>query len=331
MDVPYYPCSPIYSLNALSRLLGEPLDVLTRIAINSDNLYRYVPQKKKDGTPRPTYDAHEPLKKIQKKIASRILNRIAYPQYLHGGVKDSKSSRSIYTNCAQHLGKKLIILMDIEDFYPSISKEYVFSSFNKCLGFSSEVSLLLSTLLTRKDKVPQGACTSSHLANLVFWDVESSVYACLKEKGFTYTRFADDITISTNIAQENKLIGAAVSRVVSMLARKGCRLKRTKFHVRRRGQAIVKGDKCTPITITGLSAFNQTKPTITQSERNKIRSSVKKIEIRAHAGDSWSDLVPLFNRAMGRVGRLISCRHPEGDRLKRRLQLVKTYFESAVV
>ncbi|MBK3929590.1 hypothetical protein GFL01_08295 [Pseudomonas stutzeri] len=236
MDFPSYPCSPIYSLNALSRLLGEPLDVLTRIALKSDSLYRHVPQRKKDGTPRPTYDAHEPLKKIQKKIASRILNRIIYPQYLHGGVKDLKSPRSIYTNCAPHLGKNLIILMDIENFYPSISREHVFSIFNKCLGFSSDVSLLLSTLLTRNNQVPQGACTSSHLANLVFWDLESTTFSYLEENEFTYTRFADDITISTDANKDKKQTGEAVSKVIAMLARKGCRLKRTKFHIRRRGQ-----------------------------------------------------------------------------------------------
>ncbi|HEY1027857.1 MAG TPA: reverse transcriptase family protein [Pseudomonas sp.] len=327
MELPKYPNAPIYSINSLSRMLSEPPSVLQKLSAKADTLYRSVPQKKKDGSPRETFDAYEPLKSIQKKIALRLLNKTKYPSYLHGGVRDSSSPRSIYSNSRPHLGSCHIILLDIKDFYPSITKSHVTNIFQNFFGFSSDVSDILSRLLTKDGRVPQGACTSSHLANLIFWDVEPQLVHDLQANGFNYTRFADDITISSASNRDNKTTGEVVSKVISMLKSKNCYLKRSKFHIRSRGQSITgKDGEKFPLTITGLSIYNKSKPSISQHDRNNIRSSVKEIEVKTHEGATWSEIAPLYNRAMGRVGRLISCGHPEGTRLKNRLRMVKNCF-----
>lgn len=324
----HYPCSPIYSVSALSKMLGEHPANLKRLALKSDVLYRSVPQIKKNGELRETFDAYESLKKVQKKIAALILNRVQYPDYLHGGIRDRKSPRSIYSNTKLHLGNSGVILMDVENFYPSITFDQVFFIFTKFFGFGGDVSLLLAKLLTKHGRVPQGACTSSHLSNLIFWDVEPKLHSWLTQHSFVYSRFADDITISSKESFDNSVASEVVSKVIGMLASKGCKLKRSKFHVRIRGHSLSQKDSQFPLTVTGLSVFNKDKPSITQSDRNKIRSAVKKIEVLAHSGCEWPQLQASYNKAMGQVGRLIACNHREGARLKNRLGVVKSYYDS---
>jgi hypothetical protein len=197
MNAPRYPYKPIHSLKALSLALGEPAELLMSLAKRSSNLYRHVPQTKKDGSVRHTYDAYEPLKSIQRKIVDKFLARVLYPDYLHGGIKDSNARRSIYSNARMHGKARTILLQDIKDFFPSISVLHVKQIFTGLFGFSDDVSQVLALLTTRSGVVPQGASTSGYLANLVFWDIEPALVTCLRTRGLTYSRFADDITISS--------------------------------------------------------------------------------------------------------------------------------------
>ncbi|MBC3422317.1 reverse transcriptase family protein [Pseudomonas sp. RW3S2] len=324
MDALHYPHSPIYSVSALARALGEPTERLIALAKRGSRLYRYVPQTKKDGkTPRHTYDAHEPLKTIQRKIVDRILSKISYPCYLQGGIKDVHAPRSIYANARVHAGSKSIILQDIADFFPSITVAHVRQVFSKLLGFSDEVSELLADLVTREGQVPQGASTSSYLANLVFWDIEPALAERFNAKGLRYSRFADDITVSSKTDMPQEVATLVIGSVTWMLGQKGCRPKRSKLHVRKRGQALISGDKVDAVTITGL-VVDGSSPSLPKKERMAIRTAVKQLEDSAR---DWVGGPPLemqkdIQRLMGRIGRLIACGHPEGLRLKARVRLV---------
>lgn len=327
MEIPRYSCKPIHGIRSLALALGESEALLRRIAQKADRMYRYVPQLKKNGEPRHTWDAHEPLKTVQRKIVDRILSRVEYPSYLHGGIKDKNAPRSIFSNAAVHAGAKHIVLQDIADFYPSISVQHVYRIFRGVFGFGHEVAVLLASLTTLAGNVPQGASTSSYLANLVFWDIEPAIVEKLSKQGYRYSRFADDITISTMQPQNALQAGALISTVTGMLASKGCFQKRSKMHVRKRGQTIpAEPGRFAPLTVTGLSVFNAA-ASLSKAERKKIRAAVKQIETLAASKAPWAALDPLYRTAMGRIGQLIACKHPDGERFKARLNAVKKSFE----
>lgn len=330
MDAPLYPFKPIYSLKALSLTLGEPLELLESLAKRSSNLYRHVPQTKKDGTPRDTYDAYEPLKAIQRKIVDRLLARVRFPAYLHGGIKDPIKPRSIYSNAHIHGRARCVVLQDIKDFFPSIKTLHVQQLFVGLFGFSEQIAGILALLTTRHGVVPQGASTSGYLANLVFWDIEPTLVAKLNAQGINYSRFADDITISSIKQFDPSTLTSIVSAVTNMLARKGCYQKRSKLHIRQRGQTVLSKNGFEPLTITGLTIFNAT-PGITKAERKAIRAVVKQLEDKAMQGATWAQLQPFFRRAMGRVGRLIASGHPDGERLKQRLHALKAQTHVALI
>lgn len=322
MDAPRYPCQPIHSLKALSLALGEPVALLENLAKRGANLYRSVPQKKKDGTTRDTYDAYEPLKRIQRKIVDRLLARVSFPEYLHGGIKDPSAPRSIYSNANPHGHARHLVLQDISDFFPSISSDHVYQVFRELFGFGDDVSRCLALLTTRQGAVPQGASTSSYLANLLFWDIEPAVVAQLDSQGLRYSRFADDITISSAHELNSSQLREVIALVTNMLTAKGCHQKRSKLHVRKRGQTIRGKDGFVPLTVTGLTVFNSV-PGITKAERKNIRAAVREVEEKAALGTPWLELEPLCRKVMGRIGRLIACKHPDGQRLKERVMALK--------
>jgi len=325
MEAPTYPFRPIHSTQALALALGESERLLERLAVRADRMYRHVPQKKK-GKPdetRDTYDAHEPLKRVQRKLVDRVFSKAIFPAYLHGGIRDVKSPRSIHSNAAVHAGARYVILQDIRNFYPSISKSQVDALFRGLFGFGASVATLLASICTRDGSAPQGASTSGYIANLVFWDVEPKIVKDLLERGFRYSRFADDITISCGREPSSDEVSGIVSTITGMLAAKGCHQKRAKLHMRVRGQGI-KADDATfqPVTVTGLSVFNSL-PGLTKMERKRIRSAVRELEMISESTPGWAALEPMYHRAMGRVGRLLACGHPDGEVLKARLNAVK--------
>jgi hypothetical protein len=296
-------------------------------------MYRHVPQDKKGkpGETRDTYDAHEPLKRVQRKLVDRVLSRAIFPAYLHGGIRDVKSPRSIYSNAAVHAGARFVILQDIRNFYPSISKSHVDALFRGLFGFGVSVAALLASICTREGSAPQGASTSGYIANLVFWDVEPKIVKDLLDRGFQYSRFADDITISCGREPSSDELSDIVSTITGMLAAKGCHQKRAKLHMRVRGQGI-KGHDATfqSVTVTGLSVFNSA-PGLTKLERKRIRSAVRELEVMSESTTDWAALESQYRRAMGRVGRLLACGHPDGEALKGRLNAVKRSCQTPVI
>ena len=58
--------------------------------------------------------------------------------------------------------------------------------------------MVLTQLTTYKKAVPQGASTSSYISNLIFWDKEPQLESQLRQQGFLYSRYVDDITISAD-------------------------------------------------------------------------------------------------------------------------------------
>lgn len=330
MDAPTYPFKPIHSIQALALALGESERLLERLAIRADRMYRHVPQEKK-GKKRDTYDAHEPLKRVQRKLVDRVLSKAIFPAYLHGGIRDLKSPRSIHSNATVHAGARFVILQDIRNFYPSILKSQVDTLFRGLFGFGASVAALLSSICTRDGSAPQGASTSGYIANLIFWDVEPKIVGDLWDRGFQYSRFADDITISCSREPSSNELSGIVSTITGMLAAKGCHQKRTKLHMRVRGQGIKTGDAIfQPLTVTGLSVFNNT-PSLTKLERKRIRSAVRELEVMSESMSDWVALEPMYHRAMGRVGRLLACGHPDGEALKTRLNGVKRSYQTPLL
>jgi retron-type reverse transcriptase len=89
----------------------------------------------------------------------------------------------------------MVLSLDIKDFYPHVSPDRVFRIFTG-LGFGEQPARILTRLTTWQHQLPQGAPTSTALANLSLIRVDYRISKLAHDQGFSYTRYVDDLTIS---------------------------------------------------------------------------------------------------------------------------------------
>lgn len=303
---------PIETIEELANVLGISSDLLIEISNNANNYYRSnKPRLKADGRKRQTYRVLKTLKDIQEQIKNNIFYYVEYPYYLQGGIKDATYPRGYIQNATVHSGNKIVIKEDIADFFPSIKFSHVFDVWKLFFRCSDDVAQILTRLTTYHGFVPQGAKTSSYLANLVLWDEEPNLVVILQSKGFTYSRLVDDITISTNMLLTKQEVENVTKNVYQMMFSKGLKPKRQKRMFMTSGFRI---------NIHNLNT-NSGRPTVSKAERKRIRAAVDECETAAKLRMSRRDYEKIFLSVRGRVA-VLETLHPN---------LAKRYLEKLEV
>lgn len=235
-----------YQLKEIYTLLKTTPEVIKAVTEQVEDYYREWTEEKydkagnlktyKDGTvkKRVISPPREPLYSIQSRIKDQILAKITLPPNIHGGVK----KRTNISNAKPHQGNKYVFTTDLQDFFPSISHDQVYSCLLS-LGFSQHKAHWLTKLVTYKHRVPQGAPTSSHVANVVFLSTDYLLINLCKEHNITYTRYVDDLTFSSPTDFQPLL-----NQILQIITDGGFKLsyRKTKY--------------CGIQTITGINVFN---------------------------------------------------------------------------
>lgn len=181
----------IGSTEALAKLLGvHPLD-LEEVSVNRGKFYRLQRIRKENGKLRILNVPQGQLKLLQQKINRHILAAVEPLRCAHGGVR----GRSVVTNAQRHVGKSVVFSLDVKDFFPSVSPKTVRAIF-EALGFMREAANLLVQTTTWNGQLPQGAPSSSGIANLSMTRVDVRLEGLAATQGFDYTRYVDDLTFS---------------------------------------------------------------------------------------------------------------------------------------
>lgn len=190
----------------LAIFLDIPLKILThQLYINHPNsCYTSFEIKKKSGGIRQIHAPKDGLKNIQRKITNALWN---YEKALriNKGIKSNIShafekSKSIFTNAKIHRNKKIVLNIDLKDFFHSIHFGRVQGFFmkNKDYNMPYEVAVIIAQLCCYKGKLPQGAPTSPIISNLICKILDIRLLKLAHEYKLDYTRYADDLTFSTN-------------------------------------------------------------------------------------------------------------------------------------
>ena len=172
---------------------------------------------------------------------------------VHGFVK----KRNIVSNAKKHLNKKIILNIDIKDFFESINLNMVKDVFNS-LGFDENISEILSKITTYNDRLVAGFSTSPVIANLYCRDMDEEIIRICSEYNITYTRYADDITLSGDTVD----ILYNLQEVLDKYGFKINKLK-TKKYYKGNGQYV-----------TGLSVEDSIMPRIPKNIKKRLRAEI---------------------------------------------------------
>ena len=307
---PFYSSRPILSLGALSLALGFEHEFLIGIAGNTSERYRLAkPITKPDGSIRQPFDALEPLKEVHRRIKDQIFAKVIFPYYLTGSLK----GKDYRVNAKLHAGARIIICEDVEGFFPATSSEVVFDIWRYFFGFSDEVAALLTALTTKDGALPQGAIPSSFLANLAFWRFEPTIHDTLLSIGIQYSRYVDDIAVSSKTFLSSDEQSEVIAKIYGMLTKQGYRAKRRKHEVFSSGRRM----------ITTKLMVNR-RPALISAERAKIRTAVFQLEQRVANGERSVELLAELARVSGRVGKLKGLHPSKGSTLLERVRSIRT-------
>lgn len=169
-----------------------------------ENCYKTFEIPKKCGKTRTINAPIEPLKFVQKRLSDQIWKYEFYLREQKG--VDSKIShafeknKSIFTNANIHKCKKYIINLDLKDYFDSFHFGRVrgFFTNNNNYLLPIDVATIIAQLTCYNGCLPQGAPSSPIITNLISNIMDMMLLSIAKKYKVNYTRYADDLTFSTN-------------------------------------------------------------------------------------------------------------------------------------
>lgn len=212
-----------------------------------------------------------------------------------------------------HTNKKVVIKEDVSNFFPSISQKVIHEVWAGFFKFPNDVSQLLAELVTLDGYLVQGGKASGFLCNLVLWERESKLVYELSKKGYQYSRFVDDITVSCsrNIPKEEQ--SYIIRKIYGMLKSIEANPNKNKHKIMSNGAR----QQLHRVTL------NTEKPTLSKGERAKIKAAVFQCEHAHKNNTNPIHYKKQFESTMGRVNTLNRMHPIIGKQLRERLQKIK--------
>lgn len=245
---------------------------------------------KKSGGKRKISAPKKRLKTLQTWVLENILNKLDTGNCAHGFVKD----RSIVSNAQVHTGKDIIINIDLKDFFPSIKFKRV-KSFFQFYGYSEQIATIFALICTQADTklvtmdgvdyhvqqgerfLPQGSPASPAISNMIAYKMDRRINGLAMKYGFTYSRYADDLTFSC--AKDNEKSIAALLRFVDEIVKtEGFEIHPDKTHIMRKSRQQ---------KVTGI-IVNE-KPNVEREKLRKFRALLHNIEVNGWQGQQWGN------------------------------------------
>ncbi len=218
--------------------------------------YQYLWLRKRSGGVRLIEIPKTRLRLLQRRLYDELLALLP----LHPAAHGFRRGKSILTALAPHTGRRVVLHMDINEFFPSIETPRVNALF-RTVGFPEDVSRLLTGLCSNRtpdesldaelldtspthrvmrrryqdSHLPQGAPTSPVLANLMARQLDARLSGLASACGAHYTWYVDDLIFSgdTDFSRVSRRFRV---QVCAILLEQGFRIQSRKTRVMYSGQ-----------------------------------------------------------------------------------------------
>jgi retron-type reverse transcriptase len=309
--------------------LGISIPRLRWLAFHSDAAERihYVrfTVPKKSGGVRELSAPHRDLAAAQRWIFQNILQQLPTHPAAHGFVR----GRSIRTNALPHVGRQTLVNADLKDFFPTITFHRVRGAFAQ-LGYSAAAATILALICTESPRrtveyagktfhvatgpraLPQGACTSPALSNLIARRLDSRLAGISAKLGWQYTRYADDLTFSADAEVEpEKKTGYLLSRIRHIAQDEGFVVNEAKTRILKQSSAMA---------VTGVIVNRR--PGVRRREVRRLRAILHNAKKHGLASQNRSQEPNFAAQIRGQIAFVQMINRDQGRRLKAALEVL---------
>lgn len=189
-----------YTNNSEEQIYPVTIKHLYFLSKSKNKRYKKFNILKKSGKLREINSPDKIIKRVQSLI--NILLQIIFEPYSHYCSNGFLKGKDIVRNALPHINKNYVLNVDIKDFFPSINFRRIkvvleLSPFN-LIGNREKIGFLISNICSYNGNLPQGAPTSPILSNIVTQQLDRKVSKFCVEKKIKYSRYADDLSFSSN-------------------------------------------------------------------------------------------------------------------------------------
>lgn len=195
-----------HSRGALASLLSIDLKTLTYLlyVLNDAEKYSTFRIPKKGGGYREISAPIREISSLQRKLADNLelcLDELASQSgWANSASHGYRLGKSILTNASVHRNKRFVFNLDLKNFFPTITGRRIrgFLINDSNFRFHADVATTIAHIACLDGKLPQGSPCSPVLSNLIAGILDFHLARLAKANGCHYTRYADDLTFSTN-------------------------------------------------------------------------------------------------------------------------------------
>lgn len=237
---------------------------ISRIASRSMFYYKDFAIPKKNGGRRFISQPSPELKTLQYWVLNRIFKKLPISNAAYA----YKKGDSIKKHASLHCKSKFIFHTDIQSFFPSVHSSHLESILRANKDIFDELDLDLdnsiediNNICFRADCLCIGAVSSPAISNIVMRSFDDTINSYCKKHNYIYSRYADDIYISSNSFIDKEIVNIINAELSKMKLK--INYTKTKFYSPKYRRKV-----------TGLILTNESKVSIGTQQRNKIKKMI---------------------------------------------------------
>lgn len=298
----------ITSYKHLSLLIGINHQYICNMAYAPERFYRKFYILKSNGEKREISEPLPDLKFVQSWILHNILEKCPISDYAKAYLK----GRTLKHNARFHRAQKVVVTMDIKDFFPSVSINDIVEIFEN-VGYFHDLSCFLAYLCCLNNVLPQGAPTSPYLSNLRMVSLDYKISKYTSRKSIRYTRYADDLTFSGDF--NHHLLIRDISKIVFNEG----------FSINTEKTRVAKSNSRQEVTGIVVNSHMQ----MSKEKRKQIRQQVyyiKKFGLESHLEHIVETRANYLNHLLGKINFALFV-NPNDKEMKEYFDLIKKLYK----
>lgn len=262
-------------VETVSKALNMDEETLLSFAATCPHRYKTYEIPKRSGGSRTIAQPSRELKSLQRFVLRSHLSSLP----IHSAAKAYRKGIGIGGNAVVHIANAFILKLDFQNFFPSIKPSDLVQHIEQTRSIelpNNDVKFVTGVFFYKEKRTGEivlsiGAPSSPFISNTLMYDFDTRIESECKKTGVLYTRYADDLTFSTNEKGGLTTYPKLIANLLKELAYPRVALNTSKtIFLSKKGRR----------EITGLIVTNEAQLSVGRSKKRHIRSLVYRYKLR---------------------------------------------------